>query len=74
MKKNYFLFTFLLLSFASFAQNVTITKIIETDCGDPYVKAIEFIKKIKNKIDIILIMSNKSTVNLRDYIKNEKNK
>jgi hypothetical protein len=41
---------------------------------DSYVKAIEFIKKIKNKIDIILIMSNKSTVNLRDYIKNEKNK
>ena len=41
---------------------------------DSYVKAIELIKKIKNKIDIILIMSNKSTVNLRDYIKNEKNK
>jgi hypothetical protein len=41
MKKLYFLFTFLLLSFVSFAQNVTITKIIETDCGDPYVKTIE---------------------------------
>ena len=41
MKKNYFLFTFLVLSFASFAQNVTITKIIETDCGAPYVKSVE---------------------------------
>ena len=41
MKKNYFLFTFLLLSFVSFAQNVTITKIIETDCGDPFVKSVE---------------------------------
>jgi hypothetical protein len=41
MKKNYFLFTFLLLSFVSFAQNVTITKIIETDCGNPYVKSVE---------------------------------
>ena len=41
MKKNYFLFTFLLLSFVGFAQNVTITKIIETDCGDPYVKSVE---------------------------------
>ena len=41
MKKNYFLFTFLVLSFVSFAQNVTITKIIETDCGAPYVKSVE---------------------------------
>ena len=41
---------------------------------DSYAKAIEFIKKIENKIDIILIMSNKSTVNIRDYIENEKNK
>ena len=41
MKKNYFLFTFLVLSFVSFAQNVTITKIIETDCGDPFVKSVE---------------------------------
>ena len=41
MKKLYFLFTFLLLSFVSFAQNVTITKIIETDCGDPFVKSVE---------------------------------
>ncbi|MDB4090023.1 hypothetical protein N9540_02020, partial [Gammaproteobacteria bacterium] len=40
---------------------------------DSYDKAIEFIKKIRNKIDIILIMSNKSTFNLRSYIKNEKN-
>ena len=31
-------------------------------------------KGIRNKIDIILIMSNKSTVNIRDYIENEKNK
>ena len=41
MKKNYILFTFLVLSFVSFAQNVTITKIIETDCGAPYVKSVE---------------------------------
>ena len=41
---------------------------------DSYAKAIEFIKKIKNKIDIILIMSNKSTVDIQEYIKNEKNK
>ena len=41
---------------------------------DSYAKAISCIKKIENKIDIILIMSNKSTANLRSYIKNEKNK
>ena len=41
---------------------------------DSYAKAIEFIKKIENKIDIILIMSNKSTVDIQEYIKNEKNK
>ena len=41
MKKNYFLFTFLVLSFVSFAQNVTITKIIETDCSSPFVKTVE---------------------------------
>ena len=41
---------------------------------DSYIKAIEFIRKIENRIDIILIMSNKSTVNLRSYITNEKNK
>ena len=41
---------------------------------DSYAKAIEFMKKIKKNIDIILIMSNKSTVNLQRYIKNEKNK
>ena len=41
---------------------------------DSYAKAVEFIKKIKNKIDIMLIMSNKSTVKLRSCIKNEKNK
>ena len=41
---------------------------------DSYPEAIEFIKKIEKKIDIILIMSNKSTVDIRNYIKNEKNK
>jgi hypothetical protein len=41
MKKKYFLFTFLVLSFVSFAQNVTITKIIETDCSSPFVKSVE---------------------------------
>jgi len=41
MKKNYFLFTFLVLSFVSFAQNVTITKIIETDCSSPFIKTVE---------------------------------
>ena len=41
---------------------------------DSYAKAILCIKKIENKIDVILIMSNKSTANLRSYIKNEKNK
>jgi hypothetical protein len=41
---------------------------------DSYAKAIKVIKKIENKIDIILIMSNKSTVNIRGYIKNDKNK
>jgi len=41
---------------------------------DSYAKAIKVIKKIENEIDIILIMSNKSTVNIRGYIKNDKNK
>ena len=40
MKKLYFLFL-LLLTFSSFAQNVTITKIIETGCPDPFVKTVE---------------------------------
>ena len=39
MKKIYILF--LLISFGGFAQNVTITKIIETGCADPYVKTVE---------------------------------
>tara|TARA_R110002012_G_scaffold160895_2_gene322903 strand:- start:14201 stop:15916 length:1716 start_codon:yes stop_codon:yes gene_type:complete len=39
MKKIYILF--LLISFSGFAQNVTITKIIETGCADPFVKAVE---------------------------------
>jgi UDP-N-acetylmuramate: L-alanyl-gamma-D-glutamyl-meso-diaminopimelate ligase len=41
---------------------------------DSYDKAIKLIKKIEDKIDIILIMSNKSTIDIRNYIKNEKNK
>jgi hypothetical protein len=40
MKKLYFLFT-LLLTFNGFAQNVTITKIIETDCSNPFIKTVE---------------------------------
>ena len=39
MKKLYFLF--LLISFGGFAQNITITKIIETECADPFVKTVE---------------------------------
>ena len=39
MKKLYFLF--LLISFGGFAQNITITKIIETACADPFVKTVE---------------------------------
>jgi hypothetical protein len=41
MKKKYFLFAFLLTSLVGFAQNVTITKIIETDCSSPFVKTVE---------------------------------
>lgn len=39
MKKLYFLF--LLISISGFAQNVTITKIIETGCPTPFVKTVE---------------------------------
>lgn len=39
MKKFYFLFLF--ISFNAFSQNVTITKIIETDCSSPFVKTVE---------------------------------
>ncbi|MEW4922207.1 lamin tail domain-containing protein [Algibacter sp. 2305UL17-15] len=39
MKKLYFLF--LLVAFSGIAQNVTITKIIETDCSSPFVKTVE---------------------------------
>lgn len=39
MKKIYILF--LLISFGGFAQNVTITKIIETGCVTPFVKTVE---------------------------------
>ena len=41
MKKKYFLLAFLLTSLVGFAQNVTITKIIETDCPSPFLKSIE---------------------------------
>jgi hypothetical protein len=39
MKHFYFLLFF--LSFASFGQNVTITKVIETGCATPFVKTVE---------------------------------
>ncbi|PQJ79702.1 T9SS type A sorting domain-containing protein [Polaribacter porphyrae] len=41
MKKNYFFLSFLFCSFLSFSQNVTITKIIEAGCADPFVKTVE---------------------------------
>lgn len=41
MKKKYFLFCFLLCSYVGFSQDITITKIIETDCSDPFVKTVE---------------------------------
>lgn len=41
MKKHYFLLSFLLVSFVGFSQNVTITKVIETGCADPFVKTVE---------------------------------
>ena len=41
MKKKYFLFAFLLTSLVGFAQNVTITKVIEAGCADPFVKSVE---------------------------------
>ena len=37
-----------------------------------YSKALDYIKTLEKKIDIILLMSNKSTIDLRNYIKNEK--
>jgi hypothetical protein len=39
MKKLYFLL--FLISLNSFAQNVTITKVIETGCATPFVKTVE---------------------------------
>lgn len=39
MKHFYFLLFF--ISFASFGQNVTITKVIETGCSSPFVKTVE---------------------------------
>jgi hypothetical protein len=41
MKKLYFLFLLTLITFSGFAQNVTITKIIETGCASPFVKSVE---------------------------------
>ena len=41
MKKLYFFFFFLCVSLGGFAQNVTITKIIETGCATPFVKTVE---------------------------------
>ena len=38
---KHFYFILLFLSFASFGQNVTITKVIETNCPDPFVKTVE---------------------------------
>ena len=37
-----------------------------------YSKALEHIRNLEKKIDIILLMSNKSTIDIRNYIKNEK--
>lgn len=39
MKQLYIFF--LLITFCSFSQNVTITKVIETGCADPFVKTVE---------------------------------
>ena len=39
MKKLYFLF--LIVSFSGFAQNVTITKVIEAGCPTPFLKTVE---------------------------------
>ena len=39
MKQLYFLFFF--ITFCGFSQNVTITKVIETGCPDPFFKAVE---------------------------------
>lgn len=39
MKKLYFLFLFISLN--AFSQNVTITKVIEAGCADPFVKSVE---------------------------------
>jgi hypothetical protein len=41
MKKHYLLLSFLLIFFVGFAQNVTITKVIETGCATPFVKTVE---------------------------------
>jgi hypothetical protein len=41
MKKLYFLVLLLSISLNGFSQNVTITKVIETGCADPFVKSVE---------------------------------
>jgi hypothetical protein len=41
MKKNYLFALLLVISTMAMAQNVTITKIIETGCSDPFVKSVE---------------------------------
>ena len=38
-----------------------------------YSEVLKFIRKLESKFDIILLMSNKSTVDIRNYINNEKN-
>lgn len=41
MNKIYSLILLLLISFQGISQSISITKIIETDCGSPYVKSVE---------------------------------
>ena len=41
MKKLYILLFLMFASFSSYAQNVTITKIIETGCSSPFLKSVE---------------------------------
>ncbi|WP_445749098.1 T9SS type A sorting domain-containing protein [Polaribacter sp.] len=39
--KHFYYFLLLLISYTGFGQNVTITKVIETGCADPFVKTVE---------------------------------
>lgn len=59
MKKNYFLLSFLLISFIGFSQNVTITKIIETDCPS----STGFLKSIEMYVDGTVDFSTEVVVN-----------